>query len=90
VDIILGTASSYRALDLPNIGNILSISGKTASTVIQYIGRSRESKFNIIYLFPGYKVPVYSSHLEERLQLLLSNYEECKITHINDQNGSIK
>ncbi len=83
VDIIPGTSSSYRALDFPNLENILLIQGKVAGVVLQAIGRVARSKhMNIISLKPKVptRIPVYSKGMKERDEMIREYYKYCKYT----------
>ena len=82
VDVIPSTSSGFRALDFPNLSNILLISGKIAGSVLQQIGRvARQTEMTIITLSPNgkHKIPVYSSGCLEREKMILEYYKYCKI-----------
>lgn len=80
VDIITGTKSSYRALDLPKLNKVLPLTSQLASNVIQAIGRvTRLKEFTIINLTPFNSINVYSADLWNRKQLIDDYYSECKL-----------
>lgn len=87
VDVIPSTSSGFRALDFPNLENILLIQGKIAGTVLQSIGRvARGHHMNIITLDPikkSKKIPVYSNSAMERDQMIKDYYKYCEIEEIN-------
>ena len=83
IDVIPGTASSYRALDIPKLENMLLIQGIVAGIVLQSIGRiARGKHMNVISVAPhsGRKIPVYSKGQEERDEMLKKYYQYCNIT----------
>ena len=83
VDIIPSTSSGYRALDLPDLENILLIQGKIAGVVLQAVGRTARGKhMNIIWLDPvgGKKIPVYTKGMLEREEMINQYYKYCNIT----------
>lgn len=82
VDVIPSTSAGFRALDFPNLSNILLLSGKIAGSVLQQIGRvSRQSEMTIITLSPDgkKKIPVYSKGCKERSDMILDYYRYCDI-----------
>ena len=83
VDVIPSTSAGYRALDFPNLENILLIEGLKAGVVLQQIGRiSRSQNMNIITLsgISDKKIPVYSKSDESRKELYQTYYKFCNIT----------
>lgn len=91
VDIIPSTSSGYRALDLPNLENILLIQGIVAGVTLQCIGRCcRVPNLNIISLEPKIKkrIPVYTKGFEHRKEMIHEYYKYCEITDIsiNEEN----
>jgi len=82
VDVIPSTSSGFRALDFPELKNILVFSGKVAGSFLQQIGRvARQKEMNIITLEPenGKSIPVYSKGTKERDKMLESYYRNCEI-----------
>ena len=82
VDVIPSTSSGFRALDFPNLKNILIFSGKVAGNFLQQIGRvARQKEMNIITLDPENKrpIPIYSKGTKERDSMLKSYYRNCTI-----------
>lgn len=82
VDVIFSTSSGFRALDFPNLKNILLIQGKIAGSVLQQVGRvARQKEFNIIMLEPedGKSIPVHSKSQKIRKQMIKEYYSYCKI-----------
>ena len=82
VDVIPSTSSGFRALDFPNLSNILLFSGKIAGSVLQQIGRvARQPEMTIITLRPDGKrrIPIYSKGCEEREKMILEYYKYCDI-----------
>lgn len=84
VDIIPSTSAGFRALDLPNLENILLIANIVAGAVLQSVGRTaRGSKMNIIWLEPtdpSKKVPVYTKGVKSREEMIKGYYKYCNIT----------
>ena len=83
VDVIPSTSAGYRALDFPNLENIMLIEGLKAGVVLQSIGRiARGDHMNIITLSPlsGKRIPVYSSSDESRKELYQGYYKFCNVT----------
>ena len=91
VDVIPSTSAGYRALDFPDLKNILLIQGIIGGVVLQAIGRcARGNTFNIITLVPYFssrKIPVYSKGLEHRKEMINNYYKYCSIieTIINEE-----
>ena len=82
VDTIFSTSSGFRALDFPNLKNILLIQGKIAGSVLQQIGRvARQKEFNIITLEPldGKPLPVHTKSQKIRKDMINEYYSYCKI-----------
>ena len=82
VDIIPSTSSGYRALDLPDLENVLLIQGKVAGVVLQAAGRTaRGQHMNVISILPfgKRKIPVYSKGMAHREELLKEYYKYCNI-----------
>lgn len=86
IDVIPGTASSYRALDIPRLENIFLIQGVRAGIVLQAIGRvARGKHMNIISISPtksSKKIPIYTKGAAERDDMLNNYYQFCNITNI--------
>lgn len=85
VDIIPSTSSGFRALDFPNLKNILVFSGNIAGSVLQQIGRvARQKHMNIITLEPKGKkvIPVYSKGCKTREKMIKEYYKYCKLTKV--------
>lgn len=86
VDVIPSTSSGFRALDFPNLKNMLLFSGKVAGSLIQQVGRvSRQKEMNIITLAPESDkgvIPVYTKGTEERDKMIASYYKNCDIHKI--------
>lgn len=83
VDIIPSTSSGYRALDFPNLENILLIQGKVAGVVLQSVGRvARGNHMNIITLGSKSKknIPVFSKGAKGRNEMIHEYYKYCDIT----------
>lgn len=84
VDVIPSTSAGYRALDFPNLENIMLVEGLKAGVVLQSIGRiARGDHMNIITLSPlsGKRIPVYSSSDESRKELYQGYYKFCNVTN---------
>lgn len=83
VDVIPSTSSGFRALDFPNLKNMLLFSGKVAGSLIQQIGRvSRQKEMNIITLSPESDrgaIPIYTKGTKERDKMIASYYKDCDI-----------
>lgn len=83
IDVIPGTASSYRALDIPKLENIFLIQGVRAGIVLQSIGRvARGEHMNIISIEPysKRKIPVYSKGVVNRKEMFGDYYQYCNLT----------
>lgn len=83
IDVIPGTSSSYRALDIPKLENIFLIQGVRAGIVLQSIGRvARGKHMNIISLEPygKRKIPVYSKGMTNRKEMFGEYYQYCNVT----------
>lgn len=84
VDVIPSTSSGYRALDFPNLENILICAGKLAGVTLQCVGRvARGNHMNIISLEPHSKrkIPVYSKGAKERAELINTYYQFCNLNN---------
>lgn len=82
IDVIPSTSSGYKALDIPELSNILLIQGKVAGVVLQCVGRTARMKtMNIITLMPKgkKKIPVYSKGMAERDEQIKTFYTYCNI-----------
>jgi len=86
IDVILSTSSGYRALDIPNLKNLLLIQGNVAGVVLQVVGRiARMPEMNIISLAPrgNRKIPVYTKGCEQRDEQIRNYYSYCTINDID-------
>lgn len=84
VDVIPSTSSGYRALDFPNLENILICQGKLAGVTLQCVGRTaRGSHMNIITIEPhgSRKIPIYSKGAKERAELINTYYQYCDLNN---------
>lgn len=82
VDIIPSTSSGYRALDFPNIENILLIQGKIAGVVLQSVGRvARGNHMNIITLASKFEknIPIFTKGSKSRNEMIHKYYKYCEI-----------
>ena len=82
VDVIPSTSAGYRALDFPDLKNILLIQGILGGVVLQAIGRcARGDTINIITLEPylSRKIPVYSKGMKHRKEMINDYYKYCNI-----------
>lgn len=82
VDIIPSTSSGYRALDFPNLENILLIQGKVAGVVLQSVGRvARGKHMNIITLESksDKNIPVFTKGCAERNEMIHGYYKYCEV-----------
>lgn len=80
IGVILGTKSSYSALDLPELKRSLLLYSKTANIVIQAIGRTaRQNEFEVYSIVPINNIPTYTKDLIERKSLIYDYYSDCKI-----------
>lgn len=85
VDVIPSTSSGFRALDFPNLRNILLFSGKIAGSVLQQIGRvARQKVFNIISLDPLDRktLPIHTKGQKVRAEMIKEYYSQCIIRDI--------
>ena len=94
IDVIFSTSSGFRALDLPELKNILLIQGKIAGSVLQQIGRvARQKEFNIITLEPedGLPIPIHTKSQKIRKDMIKEYYSYCKINEFEiDEKSLIK
>lgn len=82
VHAILGTITSFRALDFHNLGNILCTFGKAMSVILQYVGRiSREIEMNLWYIESNPKIPIYSQTIERNKRTIEDFYQDCDIQY---------
>ena len=80
VKVIVGTATSFRALDFLGLTTVILTVGTKASQILQQVGRAaRNSEFSIWYIRNDYTLPIYSRHTNEQLDLIKNYYKECKI-----------
>jgi hypothetical protein len=80
VEVILGTRSSFRAIDLPELNKIILLASQMASSVLQQIGRvARGRKFQIFNLIPTCYVSCYTNDLRKRNKLIENYYSNCNI-----------
>lgn len=85
VDVIPGTSSSFRALDLPSLKNILMISSVRAGATLQQIGRvARSDSMNIIELSSksGKKIPIHTKNSKHRYDMIHEYYKYSEIIDI--------
>lgn len=83
VDVIPSTSSGYRALDFPNLENILLVEGLVAGVVLQSIGRvARGTHMNILSLrsASGKWIPLYSKGDKTRKEMFRNYYKYCDLT----------
>lgn len=81
-DAVFTTVTGFSAIDVPELTDVVLLSGTAASSVIQYIGRvSRKSEFKIWYATYDNVVPIYSRNLSAQLDLVKSYYNQCSVTH---------
>lgn len=82
VHFILGTSSSFRALDFRTLNNILCTFGKLTSVCIQYVGRvAREIEMNIWYINSAPKVKIYSNTINRNQRMVEDFYKNCDINY---------
>lgn len=80
IEVIVGTRSSFRAIDLPELNKIILLASQMASSVLQQIGRvARSRKFQIFNLIPTCYVSCYTNDLRKRNQLINNYYSDCNI-----------
>lgn len=85
VDVIPSTSSGFRALDFPNLSNILLFASNIAGSVLQQIGRiARQDEMNIISITPvgKRKIPIYTKGCENRETMIKEYYKYCDITSV--------
>ena len=85
VDVIPSTSSGFRALDLPDLSNMLLICGKVAGITLQTVGRTaRMEEMNILYLTPKHwrMIPIYTKGTKHRLDMIKEYYKYCEINEI--------
>lgn len=84
VEIITGTSSSYRAIDLPELNTIIPLTSQLASNVLQQVGRVARSKnFKIINLTPDCYISCYTSDLRKRKTMISEYYNDSLISYFN-------
>lgn len=83
VELLVGTKSSFKAIDLPNLHKIIPLTSQLASNIIQQIGRvARKQDVQIINLVPTMYISCYSWDLTKRNELIRSYYGNCNIRRI--------
>lgn len=83
IGVVLGTRSSYGAMDLPELKRSILLYSKVANIVIQAIGRTaRGGEFEVYNLAPVKNIPTYSKDYEERKNLIKSYYRDCNIVEV--------
>ena len=91
VDIIPSTSAGFRALDLPNLENILLIANLIAGAVLQSVGRTaRGTNMNVLWLEPekrSVNIPVYTKGVISRTKMIKEYYKYC---NINEKTINIK
>jgi hypothetical protein len=76
-NLILGSKSLIRGIDLPNLCSSIQLSGRKSGTTIQSIGRtSRNKLMNVILILPKDSIPGYSNQNKERIELIKTQYPE--------------
>lgn len=93
VDVIPSTSAGYRALDFPDLNNILLLQGRIAGIVLQSIGRVARGKVvNIINLWPDpYRViPVYTKHMRERIKMISEYYKYSNLKEVDIHEDSFR
>lgn len=82
VHLILGTSSSFRALDLVGLKDVLITFGKATSIVIQAGGRgARGDEINFWYIQSEKKIKIFSDTVTRNQKLLSNYYRKCKINY---------
>jgi len=80
---VFGSSSSYRGLDFSNLSTALLIDGKSASVVLQVIGRTaRAIAFDVLQIFPSPGVPMLNSSNYDRKKMIKRYYKNCNIEDI--------
>lgn len=86
-DLILGSRSLMRGVDLPELVNSVQLSGKNAGTTIQSIGRTaRKKHMNVLIIVPKTYIFGYSNQNKSRISLITTQYppELNSITYLED------
>lgn len=79
-DAIFTTSSGFAALDCPELRDVILLSGTSAGSVIQYIGRvARKKDFRIWYASYLRKIPIITNTRETQLKLIQNYYRLCTI-----------
>lgn len=83
IQLILGTISSFRALDLVGLDGVLINFGRATSVVIQYLGRaSRGNEMHAWFIYPeNNRNNVYTKALDRNMQLTADYYRHCKVKY---------
>lgn len=87
-DLILGSKSLIRGIDLPELHTSVQLSGRKSGSTIQSIGRTaRKRSMRVIILETGKYVPGYSNQNKSRIALVKSQYppELNNITEFNSE-----
>lgn len=75
VSLILGSKSLMRGVDLPELVNSVQLSGKSAGTTIQSVGRTaRKKRMRILFINPDRPIFGYMSQNAERKKLIRMQY----------------
>lgn len=79
-DAIFTTVSGFAALDCPELHDVVLLSGNTAGSVIQYIGRvARQKEFRIWYATHSRSIPIITKTRDKQLNLIRTYYRQSKI-----------
>ena len=87
VDLILGSKSLMRGVDLPELVNSVQLSGTSAGTTIQSVGRTaRKKRMRILFIVPDNRIFGYSNQNNERIKLIKVQYppELNSISYLED------
>lgn len=86
VDVIVGTSSSFKALDISGMESILLISSVNAGSLLQQIGRcARGSHMNIITLCSksNKKIPIHTKNSIYRYNMIHNYYCYSKVVDVS-------
>jgi hypothetical protein len=75
--LIFGTKSLFRGVDLPELHNSIQLSGTKSGQTIQSVGRTaRKRLMNVLILSPGEFILGFTNQNKARIELIKSQYPE--------------
>ena len=72
--VLITTSVSYEGVDFPSMDSVILYHGQNWRMTLQPVGRARSDKIDI-YLIRDRNVPVIKRHTDEKVNILISEYE---------------